>query len=148
MDRSGLNPLLIPLVIDLGIELTAGEALALGGAAAGGAAAGASSHLPPINWGGTEPGAGTPPIPGIDDPPIADGPEWVQPLSEPGCNVVQMAKGGKQNIRNEWTAAAQQHPDPCAWLRQQYQTASAADRQKIKRPQKALGCRTSSGGGP
>jgi RHS repeat-associated protein len=57
--------------------------------------------------------------------------------------VLRMAKGGEQNKANEWSRAAQQEPDPCDWLKRQYNdpNTSSADRQKIKTAQKVLGCR-------
>jgi hypothetical protein len=59
-----------------------------------------------------------------------------------------MAKGGKQNLENEYTREARLQPDPCDWLRQQYDKAcDSAARQKIKQAQKFLECRKSSGGG-
>jgi len=58
---------------------------------------------------------------------------------------VEMAKGGAQNKANEYSRAAQIYPDPCAWLRQQYDQASSnIERQKIKTAQKQLGCRQNS----
>ena len=53
-----------------------------------------------------------------------------------------MAKGGKQNIDNEYTRMARMQPDPCAWLSDQYDNAdSASERLKIQQAQKAMGCR-------
>ena len=61
---------------------------------------------------------------------------------------VLCAKGGKQNIDNEYVQQARLLPkgvDPCEWLKEKYREASKADKkeelQKIKRAQKALGCR-------
>ena len=60
-------------------------------------------------------------------------------------NALQMAKGGKQNIDNEYTREAVKHQDPCRWLQQEYDKARAAGdsvaQQKIIKAQKALGCR-------
>jgi len=78
----------------------------------------------------------------------SDAPPLIWPESPSVPDFCAMAKGGKQNIRNHWYYAAKQQPDPCAWLRQQYQSAPAAERLEIKRAQKALECRASSGGGP
>jgi len=64
------------------------------------------------------------------------------------CTIVAMAKGGKQNIDNEYVRAARGQLDPCKWLRLQYEKASGAERLKIKAAQKFLNCRHSSGGGP
>jgi RHS repeat-associated protein len=58
------------------------------------------------------------------------------------------AKGGKQNIDNEWVRDARLQPDPCAWLEALYKAARARGdsklAQKLKTAQKALGCRGSS----
>ena len=61
---------------------------------------------------------------------------------------VLCAKGGKQNIDNEYVLQARDLPkgtDPCAWLRDLQKDAAArgdtAEVRKIKRAQKALGCR-------
>ncbi len=63
------------------------------------------------------------------------------PLNEP----MQMAKGGTQNKANEWSRAAALQPDPCSWLRDQYNKATdSATRMKIKTAQKVLGCRKNS----
>lgn len=75
-------------------------------------------------------------------------------LGKIGSDIIDscaMAKGGKQNIDNEYVRQARQLPrnvDPCEWLRLQYINApDSATRMKIKLAQKALGCRHSSGGG-
>lgn len=53
-----------------------------------------------------------------------------------------MAQLGKQNKANEYTREARLQPDPCAWLREQYQKASnSADKRKIETAQKEFGCR-------
>jgi hypothetical protein len=56
-----------------------------------------------------------------------------------------MAKGGKQNIANEYSREARLQPDPCAWLRALYRAARArgdtATAQKIKTAQKDHDCR-------
>ena len=154
VDRNGLDPVAGAAV---GAEVgsfagPAGAAIgAAVGAVAGTAAAAAVTativNAPPINWAGTEPGAGVPyPVDPVTVAPTA------QPVSEPGCPTIPstapMAKGGKQNIRNHWYYLALQQPDPCAWLRAQYKSASSAVRLDIIKAQKALGCRASSGGGP
>jgi hypothetical protein len=61
---------------------------------------------------------------------------------------VLCAKGGKQNIDNEYVQQARELPkgqDPCEWLRGLQRDAAARDDTaevlKIKRAQKALGCR-------
>jgi hypothetical protein len=60
-------------------------------------------------------------------------------------NIMQMAKGGPQNKENEYSRAARMQPDPCAWLRAQYDAAQDSQtRQKIKTAQKVLGCRGNS----
>ena len=65
------------------------------------------------------------------------------PMATP--DPMEMAKGGNQNKDNEWSREARQHPDPCAWLRQQYsQAKDSVTRQKIKTAQKVLGCRKNS----
>jgi hypothetical protein len=51
------------------------------------------------------------------------------------------AKGGKQNYRNEYTEQAKRQPDPCGWLKAQYQNTKGAERLKIQRAEKELGCR-------
>lgn len=58
------------------------------------------------------------------------------------------AKGGKQNIDNEYVTRARLLPkevDPCDWLKSQYAEAAARDdtvaKLKIKKAQKALECR-------
>jgi RHS repeat-associated protein len=55
------------------------------------------------------------------------------------------AKGGKQNIDNEYSGQARLQPDPCSWLAALYQAARAKGdtktAQKLKTAQKALGCR-------
>lgn len=57
-----------------------------------------------------------------------------------------MSKGGTQNKSGEYSRAAQQQPDPCAWLREQYNSASSSiERNKIKAAQKVLGCRRAGG---
>lgn len=65
-----------------------------------------------------------------------------------GKYEVLCAKGGKQNIDNEFVEKAKALPkgvDPCEWLRGLQQDAAARDDtaqvQKIKKAQKALGCR-------
>jgi RHS repeat-associated protein len=58
--------------------------------------------------------------------------------------ICYMAKGGKQNIENEYSRKARNQPDPCTWLQSQYDSATSSDeRQKLKMAQKALGCRRS-----
>ncbi|AHG22827.1 hypothetical protein Z042_14735 [Chania multitudinisentens RB-25] len=85
--------------------------------------------LKPPSWGDTI-------IPGNTE---SDG----GPMSTP--EPVDMAKGGKQNKDNEWSREARLEPDPCAWLRQQYDAAkNSVIREKIKTAQKALGCRKNS----
>ena len=60
-------------------------------------------------------------------------------------NIMQMAKGGSQNIENEYSREARNQPDPCGWLAKQYTAARSsgdtAAAQKIIKAQKALGCR-------
>jgi RHS repeat-associated protein len=60
-------------------------------------------------------------------------------------NIMQMAKGGSQNIENEYSREARKQPDPCDWLAKQYAAArssgNSAAAQKIIKAQKALGCR-------
>ncbi len=58
---------------------------------------------------------------------------------------VCMARGGKKNIENEYSREARLQPDPCAWLKAQYDNASGAERLKIKAAQKSLGCRPTGG---
>lgn len=117
-------------------------ATAAGAALVGGVFAAAANDI------GTfpDPGAGIP-TSSLDGPIPWSGP-LPMPMTDAPPNVCEMAKGGKQNIRNHWYYLAQQQPDPCAWLRAQYQAASGAERLEIKKAQKALGCRQSSGGGP
>jgi uncharacterized protein RhaS with RHS repeats len=58
---------------------------------------------------------------------------------------LEMAKGGRQRLDNEWSRQARLQPDPCGWLQNQYDHASdSATRMKIKIAQKVLGCRQSS----
>jgi len=53
-----------------------------------------------------------------------------------------MSKGGRQSYENEYTREARLQPDPCAWLQQQYSSASSpVERAKIQLAQKVLGCR-------
>lgn len=66
---------------------------------------------------------------------------------------VLCAKGGKQNIDNEFVDQAKVLPkgvDPCEWLRGLQNDASSRDDtaevQKIKKAQKALGCRPNANG--
>lgn len=66
---------------------------------------------------------------------------------------VLCAKGGKQNYANEYVRQARELPkgtDPCAWLRDLKQDASARGdteaEQKIKLAQKVLGCRPNANG--
>lgn len=91
--------------------------------------------------------------------PVADDRPWYclffgigctpKPEDPPVSDSCEMAKGGKQKKENEYTRAAQQQPDPCEWLRDQYARATdSSERMKIKLAQKVLGCRHSSGGGP
>lgn len=68
-------------------------------------------------------------------------------------NEALCAKGGKQNIDNEYVEKARllsKGVDPCDWLRSQYTEATArgdmAAKQKIKRAQKALDCRPNASG--
>lgn len=87
-DPTGLAvPLVLPLIAITVEELAMGGAVAFGAAGAG-SVAGAASQLPPINWGGDEPGAGVP------YPPSMPAPAIPQPASEPGCSVVPMGKRG------------------------------------------------------
>jgi hypothetical protein len=66
-----------------------------------------------------------------------------EPLPAP--DPMEMAKGGKQNIENEWSREARQHPNPCDWLEQEYNRESDSEiRKKIKKAQKAVGCRQNS----
>jgi hypothetical protein len=59
--------------------------------------------------------------------------------------IMLMAKGGSQNIENEYSREARNQPDPCDWLAKQYTAARSsgdtAAAQKIIKAQKALGCR-------
>ena len=65
------------------------------------------------------------------------------PMSIP--DPTEMAKGGKQNLENEYSREARLQPDPCDWLKQQYDGArSAVERNKIKQAQKQFGCRGNS----
>jgi RHS repeat-associated protein len=58
---------------------------------------------------------------------------------------MEMAKGGRQRLDNEWSRDARLQPDPCAWLREQYDKAKdSTNRMKIKTAQKVLGCRQNS----
>ena len=58
---------------------------------------------------------------------------------------MEMAKGGKQNKQNEYSREARLHPDPCAWLKNKYETArTTEEREKIQLAEKALGCRRNS----
>jgi hypothetical protein len=66
---------------------------------------------------------------------------------------VLCAKGGKQNYDNEYVRKARELPkgtDPCQWLRDLKQDASArgdtVEEQKIKLAQKVLGCRPNANG--
>jgi RHS repeat-associated protein len=46
----------------------------------------------------------------------------------------QMAKGGRQSLEDEWSREAMLQPDPCAWLRDQYdQVKDSATRKKRSR---------------
>jgi len=60
-------------------------------------------------------------------------------------SVMQMSKGGKQNISNEYSRAARSQKDPCGWLSDQYDLArkagDSAEARKIVQAQKDLGCR-------
>lgn len=62
--------------------------------------------------------------------------------------TILCAKGGKQNISNEYVQQARSLPkeiDPCEWLRMKYKDAStegdSKETLKIKKAQKTLGCR-------
>jgi len=62
-----------------------------------------------------------------------------------GADILEMAKGGKQNIDNEWSRNARQQPDPCDWLKKELKNATdSVTKRKIKAAQKALGCRRNS----
>lgn len=74
------------------------------------------------------------------------------PNSATNSNTNILAKGGKQNLSNEWVekarkVAGKSKEVACAYLEAAYKTANSADRLKIKAAQKYLGCRRSSGGG-
>jgi RHS repeat-associated protein len=79
----------------------------------------------------------TRPWPWFGDPPAA--PSATCP------NALPMAKGGKQEIENEYVREAKNHPDPCEWLRAEYELArqsrNSAAQQKIVKAQKYFGCR-------
>lgn len=65
--------------------------------------------------------------------------------------ILMMAKGGKQNIKNEWNKAAVDKvggdvAKQLEWLAEAAKSATKADKQKIKTAEKALGGRKSSGG--
>jgi hypothetical protein len=70
------------------------------------------------------------------------------PLAAP--KPMEMAKGGPQNISNEYSETAKHlYPkDPkkrCEYLEELYKkTCDSSERQKIKKAQKALGCRKNS----
>lgn len=71
--------------------------------------------------------------------------DFANNVSSAWDNIYQMAKGGNQNKDNEWSRPARLQPDPCAWLRDQYQKAGdSVTKQKIKTAQKVLGCRKNS----
>ncbi|WP_414164423.1 hypothetical protein ACMGGS_22315 [Superficieibacter sp. BNK-5] len=60
-------------------------------------------------------------------------------------HIMQMAKGGVQNKDNEYSREARNHPDPCQWLKDMYDSATCnTERLKIKTVPKALKCRHSS----
>ncbi|WP_353327979.1 RHS repeat-associated core domain-containing protein, partial [Chitiniphilus shinanonensis] len=66
-------------------------------------------------------------------------------LQDPNDGPMEMAKGGRQNLENEYSRAARQYPDPCDWLRSEYNnTSDSKKRMKIKTAQKVLGCRQNS----
>jgi hypothetical protein len=65
-----------------------------------------------------------------------------------GKYEILCTKGGKQNIDNEYVRAAKELPkgvDPCEWLKALYREAIESDDTakmlKLKRAQKAMGCR-------
>lgn len=66
-------------------------------------------------------------------------------IDGPDDQILLMAKGGRQNIENEYSREARKQPDPCDWLRRQYETArskrDSVAAKKIQEAQKALGCR-------
>jgi hypothetical protein len=70
-----------------------------------------------------------------------------------GKYEVLCAKGGKKNIDNEYVRKVKDLPkgtDPCEWLRSLQKDASVRDDtvevDKIKKAQKALGCRPNANG--
>jgi hypothetical protein len=72
--------------------------------------------------------------------------DWANYLSNRALdNIMLMAKGGKQNISNEYSRLARNQNDPCGWLSEQYDMArkagDSAAAQKIIQAQKDLGCR-------
>ena len=79
--------------------------------------------------------------------------EWDLELAA-GIQVL-FAKGGRQNLENQWTRLVKElyprdpgNNDRCRHLNEAYRRASRSERLAIKVAQKALGCRHSSGGGP
>jgi hypothetical protein len=72
---------------------------------------------------------------------IYTGPRFI--LQTP--TITLMAKGGKQNIDNEYTrevkALGRQVPDPCKYLRDRYNsTSDPIERAKINKARKYFGC--------
>jgi hypothetical protein len=67
--------------------------------------------------------------------------EWIYDVTHPPAN--EMAKGGKQNIDNEYVRDVQIQgiQDPCNYLRQLYNdTCDKQERRKIKQAMKRYNC--------
>ena len=81
-DPTGLCPWCAAAIwtIGAGFEVSAADAALVGGAVVTGSITGAITNLPPINWGGTEPGAGIP-------FPITPSIPFPHPRAEPGCGA-------------------------------------------------------------
>lgn len=59
-----------------------------------------------------------------------------------GAMIYRVAQHGKRKIDNQYSREAKEKPDPCTWLREQFESATdPAERRKIAAAPKALGCR-------
>jgi hypothetical protein len=90
---------------------------------------------------------------GIGNIPIGDGQTVDDAVTNGFTSIlIYFAKGGKQNIANEYVDEARRmfgdnNDKICKWLDRLYAVSSPAVRQKIIKAQKYFGCRRCGGGG-